>query len=172
MAAPKKSINLLNDNLVPLSKWDIIYNWTTQTAKYLLIVVELLVVIAFFVRLTTDGKINDLELEIQDALFALDAQRPMEQRINRVAAELKDIERLNEYNYNMSDTYRKVMNIIPQNITINQITIQADTVTLTGKATDAQTLANFEQYIKDNEIPISSNVDHVTGNFSIIFKVK
>ena len=172
MAAPKKSINLLNDNLMPLSKWDIIYNWTTQTAKYLLIVVEILVVLAFFVRLSTDGKINDLELEIQDALFALDAQRPMEQRINRVAAELKDIDRLNSYNYHMSDVYRKVQNMIPDNIQVKQLTIQLDTVTIIGKATDAKTLAEFEQYIKDNEIPISSNVDHVTGNFSIIFKVK
>ena len=46
MAAPKSSINLLTAEIRPQGQWDRIYAWTANTAKYIIIFTEMIVIAA------------------------------------------------------------------------------------------------------------------------------
>ena len=65
MTAQKSSINLLTAEIRPQGQWDRIYSWTANTAKYIIIVTEMVVLGAIGFRFVIDGKIAAMDTQIE-----------------------------------------------------------------------------------------------------------
>ncbi|MBD3362336.1 hypothetical protein GF362_01295 [Candidatus Dojkabacteria bacterium] len=80
----KVGFNLLRPQLAPEDKWDSIYEWVNNTARIIVIFVEIVVIGCFVTRVIVDSQARDLEEVLDDNKNQLDNLRDTEQEIMKV----------------------------------------------------------------------------------------
>lgn len=94
MPADTKTINLLDQNDPVHSPFGRIIEWITSYGRYIMILTELVVLIAFASRFSLDRKLTDLNEEIAQKEDIIAANKTLESDIKSVQNQLKTIKNL------------------------------------------------------------------------------
>lgn len=178
MSAQSTSINLLTAEIRPQGQWDRIYSWTANTAKYIIIVTEVVVLIAIAFRFVVDGKIAALSQQIDMQKQLLDARADEQTQAWQLLASLDSIKLMEESNYSLSSFYEQIQVLIPASVSLQTVAIDINSCNITGTVTSYDTLLQLENNMKNataliSDVTVSAN--QTSGgviNFSIIFKLK
>jgi len=178
MPTQEGSINLLTASIEPQGKWDRIYSWTKNTAKYVVIVTELVVLAAIGVRFMLDGRINDLDKEIRTQKALLDGRQQEDQEVRRFAVALDSISELEQTDYTLTQYYKKIQDLIPTTVQVNALSVQISQVSLSGSVSNYDQLLVLENnirnasFITDENFTTNQQPNNITftANFKIAFQ--
>ncbi len=177
MPAQKTSINLLTAEIRPQGKWDRIYAWTANTAKYIIIVTELVVLGAIGFRFIIDGKIAAVEKNIEMQKQLLDARTSEEAQVRQLIAGLGSIKLMETSNYSLSSFYEQIQALIPPSVIVQSLSVDINSSSISGQVASYDTLLLLENNLKTS--PILSNVSMSANqssggsiNFSVTFNLK
>lgn len=176
MALTKGSINLLTASIQPQGRWDRIYEWTVNTAKYIIILTEVVVLFAIGVRFALDGRINDLDKEIQAQKAILDGRAQEDLEIRALSSALNSISRMEKTDYTLTTYYKKIIDLIPPDINVNNVSVNINVINLTGKVETYDKLLILENNLRSADFisdATFSTSQQSNGNiiFSTSFKV-
>lgn len=176
MPKAKKSKEI---NLLPVDKFAESYigktlTWLLTTFRFLVIIVEIIVMGAFLSRFWLDAKNSDLNDEIKQKQAVIAASKDFEDEYNNLKQKLvvytaatKGQEEINSY-------LQKIPTYTPSTISLTNITTSPSLITLSGNAPSeqfvAQLIANLSQDSGFDNVSLSSiQTDEDTGNLK--FKV-
>ncbi len=178
MAAPKKSINLLTAEIRPQSQWDRIYAWTANTAKYIIIITELIVLGAIAYRFVLDSQISALDSEIEAQKELLDQRAPEEARVRELIVGMKSLNELENDSFSLAYYYTQLQSLIPPGVNVRTVTLDISSSAMSGQVTSYDTLLQLENNLKSatetfSNVTVSANQTAGSGiNFSVNFKIK
>jgi len=178
MAAPKSSINLLTAEIRPQGQWDRIYAWTANTAKYIIIITEMIVIGAIGFRFVIDGRIAKLDDQIEMGKQILGYLAPEEQKIRQLIASMSSIQQMEQSKYSLASYYQQIEALIPPSVTVQSLSIDISSSTISGQVASYDALLLLENNLK-NASDILSDVTMATNQaqggaitFSAAFKLK
>lgn len=173
MPADQASVNLLGHDSLEESPIGRIVSWSTTYGRYIMILTEIVVLIAFVSRFSLDRKLTDLNEAISQKQAIIEANLPFEQDIRTLQDQLVEIKSI------MTDQEKPVMvidiikSILPSDvylkeltITNTQVTMEAVAGTTTGFTVFVNNLKSVSQFSKVDMSDIKKNP--VEG---ILFKV-
>jgi len=178
MAAQKKSsINLLTAQIQPQGQWDRIYAWTLNTAKYVIIISELIVIAAIGYRFILDGKISQLDASILTQSNIREGREEEEDKMRTLISSISSIEEMEVARYSLSEKYLQIQSLIPSGIVVRTLTIDAQGSSISGQAASYNSLLYLEENLK-NKKSLVENVKLSTSqaggdniNFSVNFNL-
>ncbi|GEM_PF-4537230 len=176
MATQHGSINLLTASIEPQGRWDRIYSWTKNTAKYIVIATELVVLLAIGVRFLLDGQIRDLDKEIVSQKAILDGRRDEDIEVRRFSLALDSITRLERTDYTLTEYYKKILDLIPTSVSIKTLNVEITQVTIAGTVSSYDQLLVLENNVRNAEFIINetftTNQQPSSISFTANFKIK
>ena len=177
MAAPKSSINLLTAEIRPQGQWDRIYAWTANTAKYIIIFTEMIVIAAIGFRFVIDGKIAKTDDRIEEQEGLLEARAAAETQVRQLITSMESIQQMEQSKYSLSSYYERIQTLIPTSITLQSISVDIGDSSIIGQVSNYDTLLLLENNLK-GATDILSNVTMSTNqsqggiiNFAATFKL-
>ena len=87
-----RGLNLLKLQVEPPTVWTKLYDWILSTSRVVVIVVELLVVVAFAIRLVVDIQSKFLDREIETKETVMSQWREEEARFRKIQDKAKAFE--------------------------------------------------------------------------------
>lgn len=179
----KKPANI-NINLVPK---DPFFNtslgralqWGLSAGRYIVIFTELVVIISFAARFTLDRQITDLNLKIVDQQSVIESFATIEGDFRTAQSKIDNVKQI-EQDINILDVFEKLSEVTPQDITLTQLTIQPDSINITGIALSqsafnllVNNLQLSPQFLNVSVSKVESESDNSSSlSFSISAKTK
>lgn len=146
----KKGFNLLKNQVEPQTVWSKLYNWTTNTARAILVIVELVIVLAFGARVVVDLQFKNLNKDIEareDVLLLLqDTEREMRSIQEKVSA-YNLIWTNTNYNTSVLD---EVIAYIPPSVDDLSVQLSDEELIIRGFATP-EIIASIENSFKTSD---------------------
>jgi|GEM_PF-3135468 len=174
----KRSINLISDNLCPKSKWDRIYDWTFNTAKYILMIAEVCIILAFLTRLYYDGKINDTKELLNTEVKFFEARKQDEANIRVIHKNVLALNQLRESQLYLSSIYEKFLALIPQDLSYDSISVSTGDISIQGEENSYTNIKQFIDNLKNNPdfvADVNPNTNQASTNkilYNISIKLK
>lgn len=135
MPAQKLSVNLLPPSEFELSFWGRFLKWAVTTGRYIIILVELVVILAFLSRFKLDEDLRTVNEQIQTQIGYLESQQPalqeflvIQKRINLVDAALDKTAAVTEMIEYIERKRPLEIIIISETVSKNEISIVANTL--------------------------------------------
>lgn len=147
-----QSINLLNPVSAPDDVFSNVYDWIYKVGRYVLVLIELVVLVVFFSRFYFDRINNDLTDSINAQIFLLSqpAYRENEEKIIALNNLLSDVKTTSEEQKINSKVINSVRENIPPNISLKTFIFSKNTFNLTYEATDFNAVKDYEFIIRQN----------------------
>ena len=171
MSARKKNkgINLLPVDRFSLTTAGRILKWLLGTFRYIVIVVEMIVMLAFLSRFWLDAKNADLNDEIRQKKARIEASQGTEKEILSVQKKLKAFLSLATLKTPPSDLLKKISPLIPSEVILSSISINPKGIVITGNSfTEVgilQTIANLKSDKFSKNVSLQSvSIDENNGN--------
>lgn len=145
----KKGFNLLKNQVEPQTMWTKVYQWTTTTARGILVVVELIIVVAFGIRVVVDLQFKNLNKDItakEDVVLVL---QDSERRLKNTQTKVNVYENLYLETDYYSNVYRELSRIVPSSVQDLSAQIVKDELVVKG-FTDTETIARMEAEFKNS----------------------
>lgn len=152
-----RTLNLLQPSEEPVSAWDKIYFWVSTVGRYVIIVVELVVLIMFASRFMLDRQNNDLIEEIDVKVKMLEAQKETETHLRSVQATLVNLTTLIEDQETLSPQLENLLDQIPSGIEVDDFSISQNSIGLNGRSPDYETVKELEVSLREDP-----SYDHVS----------
>lgn len=143
MPARRIGINLLPKTEFESSFWGRGLKWAITTGRYILILVELVVIIAFLSRFKLDKDLADLSDSITGKKAVLEAAFASEQNFRLVAARLNDAETLLTSQIGARQVVGTVTGYLPPEVGLTSLVVQPAIVTLSGQTNSQAGLATL-----------------------------
>jgi len=149
MAAPKKH----DIELLPKEEWERtsigkFLKWTLSVGRYIVIVTELIVILAFISRFKLDRDLTDLCEEIKQKQNVVEANSRFEQDFRFLQKRLSTIEGLEKERSVPAKVIEKLALIIPTDVIIDKLTVSGNEIGLSATALSDQGLASFLNNLK------------------------
>lgn len=148
MAAKKKKANI---NLIPQDDYnDALFGrillWTVGTFRYIVIVVELVVMSAFLSRFWLDAKSTDLNDEIKQKEGIITASKSFEDEFRLIQKRLKTYSDYASQTGQLATSLSKITSLMPEDSTklkLKSFTYKPNTVGLQAAADSEQSIEQF-----------------------------
>jgi len=159
----RKSINFLEPITTPGDVLGNAYIWLFNIGKYLLLVVEIIVLGVFFARFILDKQNNDLTESINDKVVLLsnDAWKQNAVRFENFQTLLVDVKKVREGQELQSTTVSEILSGVPAALHLESFSIAKGRVSLHIVSTSLGTIKNYEFALKQN-----INYENVTFNIT------
>lgn len=147
MAARNKQINLLPQQEFDASIAGRVLKWAMSTFRIIVVVTEMVVMGAFLSRFWLDAQISDLN----DQIGTLSSQISLQSDFEKNFRNLQDrIAAFNDYAKQSGSgvTLTKVTSKVPQNVTLQSISLQNGTIQIKGTATSEIDVTQFISNLK------------------------
>ena len=148
---PPRTLNLLQEAEKPVGTWDKIYMWVFNVGRYLIIVIEIVVLLGFAARFTLDRKNNDLKDNIAVKVNMVKAQSQVEAELRRVQSTLDNFSQLIDDQTVMSKRMGKILDLIPSEITLESFSINQSTISIQCTAPTYQIAQKFEDDLRNDD---------------------
>jgi hypothetical protein len=151
----KKAINLLQKKGAPPTFWEKLYDWVTNTARVVVIVVELFVLGAFGWRFWLDRRVKDLEEEIRIKGEVLKSLTTQEAEVRELQSRIDTYKNLWAQSSNLLPVIQEVDSYISEDIKDLKIDYkrqgtEGDTFTISGQLERSE-IDKLENKITDSE---------------------
>ena len=114
--------------------WTKLYSWTTTTAKTIMVLVELVIVISFGIRVVVDLQFKNLNKDIASKEQVMEVLKDNERRLLAIHSKAKAYRIIWEESNYYSDIYTEVFNIIPDGVEELNLQISEDKIIIKGFA--------------------------------------
>jgi hypothetical protein len=159
-----KSINLLEPVNPPEDVWTNLYDWLFNIGKYLLILVQVVVLMVFFARFVLDRNNNDLTIDINERVERLNDPFYRKNAISYQNYNILfgDIQTLNEDQIKNSTTFASMIETVPTDIELLSLNFYEDSVSLHAITDDYESFDNYESLLRKNNNYNQENmrIDH------------
>lgn len=134
-----------------MGAWDKIYAWVFNIGRYLIILVEVVVLIAFVTRFSLDRKKNDLEEKIKVKVHMLKAQTKVEAELRSVQSALTSFSLLIDDQNIMSTRVSKILDLIPEEMELQTFSINTDRISLQLLSPSYEVAHKFEESLRTDK---------------------
>lgn len=130
----KQGFNFLKPQVEPPSVWTKVYDWVVGTARIILIVAIIGVVIAMGIRVVLDVQGNELDEQISNLESLMTARLQEETKYRDLQARINAFEAVWTSTNEMSPIINEVNKILPESANQIIISVIDDKLTITGEA--------------------------------------
>lgn len=157
----KRSINLLEEREVPLTFWERIYSWVTNTCRVIVIFVEAIVLVAFGIRFYFDRKLTDLKEEIKDEASILQNYKQQEEEIRQLQNNITEYSSI----WTNSSNYKLILNeinsLVPKEASDLSISLQNSKVSISGTTT-RDLIEQLENNVKESSSFVNVTLTNIS----------
>lgn len=146
MPANTPTINLLGTEDLQHSPWGRILSWATTYGRYIMIMTEIIVLLAFISRFSLDRKLTDLNEEIVQKQAIIEANISFEEEFRSLQNRIAAIKTLLSSQGGLRDVLEEIQRLLPPDVHFESLTLGEEK--LTAK-TIARTTAGFSQFVSN-----------------------
>ena len=150
----KRGFNLLKAQAEPPSVWSKVYDWVLGTARIIIIVVEVVVLVAFVIRVIIDLQAKDLDNKITQSEAVLNVLRTNEAEFRTIQGKTSSYTKIWNGTPDYTDIIKSINASLPINTSIKDLNISVakDSLSITGTADKAKEadIVNLETSVKNN----------------------
>jgi len=157
----KKGFNLLKAQAEPPSVWSKMYDWVLGSARIIIIVVEIAVLVAFVFRIIVDLKSKELNKNIEQAESVLNVLHASELKFREIQAKTSTYKMIWDNTPDYSLLISNINSLLPTNTSIKDLTISISGVDIIISGTASK---EKEDDIKTLENNLKSNSIYLTGS--------
>ncbi len=141
MPAQKVGVNLLPQSEFEQTFWGRFLKWAISTGRYILILVELVVIIAFLSRFKLDKDMSDLSDNIAGKKAVLDAAYSSEQNFRFTQSRLSAAGTMLSSQIGAKRILETMTSYVPPQVNLTKLDLQPNLVTVSGQASTKDGLA-------------------------------
>lgn len=169
----KKGFNLLKTQVEPQTVWTKLYRWTTTTARAIMVLVELVIVVAFGIRVVVDLQFKNLNKDIESQESIMLIMKESEQRLRDTQEKVKLYKSIWEDTDYYSNVYIEVIRIVPTSVRDLTFQLNEDELVVKGFA-DINTVEKIEGDFKNSSLFINTELLNfeTQGNSADSFTIK
>lgn len=157
-------INLLPKTEFEISFWGRFLKWSLTAGRYIIILTELLVIMAFMSRFKLDHDLSDLNDTILGKQALLEASSNTEKVLRLTQARLNFADQKIKSGQNSSETISKITGLIPLGIEFNSLTLVGKNLTLDMTSVSEQLLGTFIQALSSDKMFKSVDLTSVSSD--------
>jgi len=152
MAAQKKHtlINLLPSEEFAISTTGKLISWALSTFRFIVIVTELVVILAFISRFWLDAQNANLREEIEQKQSLIAASSDFEKEFREVQKRLIIYKTLSQNQSSLSDIFSKISSNIPEDVLLSSLNINEGNLRITGLSPNEKSIVQFAVNLKKN----------------------
>lgn len=143
MAALPRPMNLLPQTEFDSSVWGRLIKWALTTGRYIIILTEVIIILAFLSRFKLDRDLSDLTESIAGKKNVLTALGPDEQKFRRTQAKLAATNILLQAQIPESEIWTEIDATVVPGISFNNIGMDPTMVTVNATAVSESTMGEF-----------------------------
>ena len=156
----KKGFNLLKTQAEPPSVWTKVYDWVIGTARIVIIVIEVIVLVAFVIRIFIDLQGKELDKKIEQGEAILNVLKTNEADFRLIQSKTSTYSTIWNSTPDYSEMIATINASLPINVSITNLTISInkDTLKITGVADKKKEadIVDLETNLKNN-LPYHTN---------------
>lgn len=132
-------------NLVPKDPFFNTYlgktlKWALSVGRYIVIFTEITVIVSFITRFSLDRQVTDLNNSIFQKSTIIESFGDLEQNVRETQAKIDHYQQI-EQQENITEIFPVLSQITPRDVSLDQLTIKADSITLTGRSLSQQSFS-------------------------------
>lgn len=147
-----KNINLLEPSFSPKTTWDKIYDWVFLAGRYIIVIVELVVLVALGSRFYFDRRNNDLSESIEAKTGILDSMVETEEEVKGAQDTISNIAIMLRTQKVKSTVLENVEANIPSSVVVHGLSLTNEGVSLTGMAYGYNYIEQLESNFDDDDL--------------------
>ncbi len=160
----KKEVKQTEINLLPQEGFEYtttgrVLGWVLSTFRYIVIVTELIVMVAFFSRFWFDAYNSDLSDEIKSSQEIISSNSEFEEKYRDLQARIKFYNELKSNQKKFSGFFPLITKNLPPDIILETLTFDKNGVMLTGftpnEISILQTIVNIESQTEFNDTALT-----------------
>lgn len=134
----KKGFNFLKPQVEAPSQWSTLYDWITGTAKAVLIVFEVAVILALVIRIIVDVQAKSLDQQIETLENIMTQRTFEEEKYRNIQIKTLGFSTIWTKGLIYSEVFNQINSFMPKSSVKFDIGINKDTISINGKATSAE----------------------------------
>ncbi|OGM15869.1 hypothetical protein A2V56_05320 [Candidatus Woesebacteria bacterium RBG_19FT_COMBO_42_9] len=152
MAALKKQrlINLLPSEEFAVTTTGRILSWALSTFRYIVIVTELVVILAFISRFWLDAQNADLAEEIEQKQSLIASSKDFEREFIEVQKRLIIYKTLTSDSVSFSKIFSNISVNIPEDVLLSKISLSGESLTVDGLSPSERSIVQFAVNLEKN----------------------
>lgn len=151
MAARKRDIELLPKEEWEKTSFGKLLKWALTVGRYIVIATELIVILAFLSRFKLDRDLTNLYEEIKQKQARIEAASEFEEEFRFLQKRIDTIESLEKKQLTTAGLIEELSSLIPLDVSLSELTISDQKVSLTAIALSEQGLAAFLNNLKASD---------------------
>lgn len=148
MAARKSTIELLPQEDWQKGKFGRLLKWALTVGRYIVIITELIVILAFLSRFKFDRDLTDLNEKIKQQQAIIQSSTQFEQKFRFLQKQLLNIETLEKERLQTNRVLTELASLTPIDVYLSDLNITDKEVKLTATALSEGGLASFLNNLK------------------------
>lgn len=158
MPAELSNVNLLGHDPVEESPIGRLVTWATTYGRYIMVLTEVVVLLAFLSRFTLDRKLTDLNEAIDQKKAIIEANLPFETEIESIHKRIAEVKSIIAEQEAENSLLSSMKTLLPPDVYLKKLDVAADTVSIDAVAGStggfAQFIANLQFDPKFTDISI------------------
>ncbi len=143
--------------------------------RYILVIVQIIVIFVFFNKIKTDQEIIDLEESISQKNEIITVSKPLIEQFLYYYRKIEAIEKINKNQHVLEDQFQYLLSNIPKEIVLTNLIYEKDNFILSGYSLDPESIRLF--YLKlerDNRFKVISlsNLKKNINNYNFVVSLK
>jgi hypothetical protein len=143
MPAPARTINLLPPSEFEASFWGKFLQWAVSTGRYIIILTELVVILAFLSRFKLDNDIANLNEQIEGKKSVLIAHQPVENEFRNVQDRLNAAGKIMDGQLKAGVLLDQITSETPGEVKITDLNLSQTGIIVTANANNEKALGEF-----------------------------
>ena len=149
-ARSTKSLNLLPRSEFEVSFWGRFLKWALTAGRYIIILTELVVIVAFLSRFKLDQEASNLSEAIEGKKNVLGALKETEKDFRLLQARLAAGNSLVEKQIPVEEILREVNAEVPSGVSLNSVIVTTDQVAIVATTATESAVGEFLAKTNDN----------------------
>lgn len=134
--------------------------WALSVGRYLVIFTELVVIMSFATRFNLDRQVTDLNDALNRKKLVIESYGTLETDYRLIQNRLADISQIDQQ-ANIADTFPKLIDVVPREIQLDELTISTASIYLAGVAPSQASLNIFLNNLQLSKEFFSVTVDKI-----------
>lgn len=134
--------------------------WAVSIGRYVVMFTELIVIVSFATRFTLDRQLTDLNDSISQKSSLIRSYGDLENNIRSAQAKIEQYQQV-EQQKNLADVFPALSAIVPNDVTLDDLSIKPTTITLSGNTMSQQSLNLLVNNIQLSSAFFNVSVDRI-----------
>ncbi|MEK7127261.1 MAG: PilN domain-containing protein [Patescibacteria group bacterium] len=166
MVAGTPDINLLPTEEIEKAPLGKLLKWALTYGRYIVVVTELIVLLAFLSRFKLDRDITDLSEEISRKKNIITAAEPFENKVRQLQNRINKISAIESGSIHPDKTLDYITTVLPLETILDTVTVNGPKIIISGTTPTEAGLSTVVGAIRQNKNIQSLSVDKISRDAS------